>query len=119
MVARLSALDQGRSAVVGLEPPELGRVLVRFMRRGKGWKVQLIADRPEVAQALNRDIGRLSQALGRDSNVVDVEVSSDPGEQSAFAQGFAPLASEAPSQPASLSAIPSAEAGLSSLDVTG
>jgi flagellar hook-length control protein FliK len=130
MVARLSALDHGRSALVSLEPPELGRVLVRFMRRGKGWKVQLIADRPEVAQALNRDIGRLSQVLGRDSDVVDVEVSSDTGEsrsggswtsedgeQGAFSRSFAPLEPEA--QPASLARPSPSPNGLSSLDVTG
>jgi flagellar hook-length control protein FliK len=77
VVARLSQLAQGQSAVVSLEPPELGRVLVRFVRRGKGWKVQIVADSREVAQALTRDLGRLSQVLGREAEGIDVEVSAD------------------------------------------
>lgn len=76
VVSRLTALHSGQSATVALDPPELGRVLVRFFKRGKGWQVQLIAENREVAQALTRDIGRLNQALGQDGDAIDVEVFS-------------------------------------------
>lgn len=134
MVARLSGLEQGRSALVSLEPPELGRVLVRFMRRGKGWRVQLIAESRDVAQALKNDIGRLSQALGRESEMIDVEVSGDGGQQGSrdpwgSQDGepgpFGTEPGSPPSEPpvaaaeSRWSAAPSNGAGRSGLDVRG
>jgi flagellar hook-length control protein FliK len=80
VVARLSQLSQGQSALISLEPPELGRVLVRFVKRGKGWRVHLVADSREVAQALTRDLGRLSQVLGREADPIEVDVSTDAGQ---------------------------------------
>jgi flagellar hook-length control protein FliK len=134
VVARLSQLAQGQSAVVSLEPPELGRVLVRFVRRGKGWRVQLVADSREVAQALTRDLGRLSQALGREAEAIDVEVSADAGGTDQRPAGSRdgeedPLGQRVPGLPVSpaarrdvargLRARSGSELGLSTLDVIG
>lgn len=75
IAARLSALNTGGTVTVSLEPAELGKVLIRFIRKGEGWDVQLIPERPEIAGILAAELPRLEALLAKMHDPVRVDVS--------------------------------------------
>lgn len=74
VAGKLARVATNGTVVVPLDPPELGRVLARFVRRGEELKVQLVAESAEAASALTKEIGRLQSALGKPGEQVRVEV---------------------------------------------
>lgn len=95
---KLAAAGHGATVTIPLDPPELGRVMARFIRRGDLLRVELLADSSEVAGALNRDLARLTASLARDGQPVQVEVQvrTDAGASDARQQ-HAALAQDAAS----------------------
>jgi hypothetical protein len=60
----LALLPQpGSGFTLSLEPAELGRVEIRVTREGERHAVQLVAERPEAAALLLRDLRELDRAL--------------------------------------------------------
>jgi len=50
---------------MALTSEELGKVVIRFARRGSQWKVRLITERNDAAALLVRDLPRLENSLER------------------------------------------------------
>jgi hypothetical protein len=85
-LARLEA--SGGSVRVRLDPPALGEIAVRFVRRGEQLRVEVVASRTDVATALSRELHRLDAALARHGEPVQVDVSGG-SQQDARAGGGA------------------------------
>ncbi|MDQ7088953.1 MAG: flagellar hook-length control protein FliK [Acidobacteriota bacterium] len=87
IAARIARLTPGQSVTVTLDPAELGKVAIRFVRRGKQWKVQLIAERSETAVLLTRDLQRLEPLVERNLPGTRVEVATGGDPQGEFQDG--------------------------------
>lgn len=76
---------------VRLDPPELGEVIVRFVRRGDRLHVHVRAERPEVAALLGQESARIEVACARQGTAIQVEVAAgnarDQGDPSRGAAG--------------------------------
>ncbi|RMG48360.1 MAG: flagellar hook-length control protein FliK [Acidobacteria bacterium] len=80
VAARLASLPAGRSVTLALDPPELGKVYVRFVQERGRLRVRLSAERGDVAAWLARDAHALEQALGRQPLPVRLEVALPGGD---------------------------------------
>lgn len=86
VTARIADLAPGRSVTIALDPQELGKVLLRFVRQGKEWRVRIVAERADAAAALARELPRLESALTRGPENLRVEVALE-GDGAAHGQG--------------------------------
>ncbi len=132
IAARIARLLPGQSVTITLDPVELGKVAIRFVRRGKRWKVQLVAERSDTAALLARDVQRLDSLVDRNLPGTRVEVSTGGHSQGQFHDGpggqpsaergghFAPPAEN--SEPGSTRALSTASPGIdpdARLDILG
>lgn len=78
IAAKLARLTPGRSVTMTLSSGELGKVVIRFARRGSQWKVHLITERSDAAALLVRDLPRLEGSLERTLQGTRIDVSVGP-----------------------------------------
>jgi len=77
VAARLASLEGERGSVtVRLDPPELGEVVLRFVRRGDRLHVHVRAERADVAALLGQESARIELACARQGTAVQVEVAA-------------------------------------------
>ncbi len=84
VAAKLAEMNAGDSLAMTLNPAELGRVRLRFVRQGEGWKLRIAAEKPESAEILARDVQSLEAGLaqrGRGQFSVEVETGQSGAEQ--------------------------------------
>ncbi len=77
VAARLATLEGEQGSVtVRLDPPELGEVILRFVRRGERLHVHVRAERPDVAALLGQESARIELACARQGTHVQVDVAA-------------------------------------------
>lgn len=74
IAARIAAAPPHGVISVALDPPELGRVLIKFQRRGRELSVRVEAEHPEALRQLRHELPQLEAALSRLREPVVVEL---------------------------------------------